>query len=445
MLDVVETAAVSEAEVTTQTELERQANDAARDFALARYRAERAEQAAYHLAAQEGGRLGARWTAPELHAACGAAVSLAVKGFRMRLTDDLWAEARAEVLMAALDHAARCRASEEDEGAARAERRMHEREDRAISRRWLLGGYSAMRRAEEEAARVTYRRADHAALPFRGDAEDADGLGLSYLARAARNVIADIVAADRPGRERRESLAEHLEDAAQWTGDLSARDIANHLPGGKLTTAEWTALRVNVDGEALADLAAEDGRKVNAVKQAAHKGRASLAKRLETPGAAHETALRATGEADSTLEPNPGETVLQWIARAEDVLQASEDHATELRMAAERRNIEEDAITSAASAGPILRSALMPAAMAHRARTDRAARQARRYSKGMGPISLALQHRWDVAEQERKLRLMLKLPAILTALENATRWEERAGAERRLRDLKRALAERPSG
>lgn len=256
MLDKVNTAAQSEdlGEHKVQTELDRLTQNEIAAFAAARTRRNKAETDAAVKAALAA-EAGTRYTAPELAAACGAAISLALRGTRsMRLTSDDWSDLRSDLIVAALEHGAK------------------------------------QNIARGEAPSMMPRRED---LAGKDKAE-----GLAYLSGTARRLLADLAADGASWRDRwgRTEEAEEAEHTEAEDADLTADDLAAHLAA---TTRERWAIKHAVETCPIADLAAVEGKTAHGMRESIHKGRKSLAAKVDAKALRAEAAeMRGTPIAD---------------------------------------------------------------------------------------------------------------------------------------------------
>lgn len=234
MLDSVNTAAQTEdlGEHKVQTELDRLTQNEIAAFAAARTRRNRAETDAAVKAALAA-EAGSRYTAAELAAACGAALSLVLSDTRgMRLTPDDWSDLRSDLMLAAIERGQRCNL---DRG---------------------------------EAPSLMPRREDLAGK----DRTD----GLAYLSGAARRLAADLAKGGAEAREAAAPLSEQdaAEAADATVADLTADDLAAMLSA---TERERWVIQHATTTAKVADVAAEHGKTLKGMEMSLRKGRVTLA------------------------------------------------------------------------------------------------------------------------------------------------------------------------
>lgn len=287
------------AETLSMSELDRQAEEANRIFAIAAARREAAASLAHHERVDD--RRGARVTAPELAAICGAVSSQTLRGWKADPID--WNDLRSMLMAEAIGKCA--------ETPIRREVAPIERAHLSLAERWWhapAGTPSADRRIrlmEAEMARVD---AGTEAMPRIGNLAD-DDVNLSWLHQRARAICLKArrggvtgddhgtvgVTATDPA-----SMPRKIASLPRWDAGLSAADVATII--GETTKDERAALAVAIDGTALADLAAEMGWTYGTAKVAVKRGRASLRDdRAQILDALD--ADRASGRTD--LEPCP--------------------------------------------------------------------------------------------------------------------------------------------
>lgn len=266
MLDSIDTAPQSEslAEHKLGTELDRLAAQEARRFAALRRKAEEA-QTNRAIAAALASEAGTRYTPAELAAACGAAISTALRGTRgMRLTPDDWADLRSDLMLAAIERGQRCNLD-------RGERP------------------SLMPRREDLAGKS---RTD----------------GMAYLVSTARNLAADLAATGKGERDL--ATAPPEEPAA---ADLTAADLAT-IVGLETDRAVW-AIRHAVENVPLVDLAAEAGKTAKGMERAAAKGREAIRASTD-PRSIREAAQAARKRAENGLTCDCGDPTCTEVADA---------------------------------------------------------------------------------------------------------------------------------
>lgn len=332
--DEVPDVVVSTAEVTSQSELERQEEQALADMLRNKAAKERREQAAYVKAGLVTG--GAIFTPAELAARCSAALSLAAKGYRVHLSDPEWSELRSAVLAAAVKVAT-------GESRMIGPVKVWNSPDRRSSRI----GHDGQRHLISPAERLFHApygtpAAERRCRLLESDALYADSNGwlprsdratLAYLVGAARNLIGDLLSA----RDRTGALppAEESTAVAVYGSRLSGNALADHIGA---TERERLALLCAMDGVSPTEWAAEKLRTPQSGQDTASRGRKLLRARWETPTAAIAAIAAALADppADPT-EPN----LLPLIGSKVGLWVAPERLATLLdTTASERRNSE---------------------------------------------------------------------------------------------------------
>lgn len=328
MLDSIETAPQSTADVVTQTELERQAADELRHMLIAKARRERAEQEAF-ISAALADEHGARIAPGKLWNRCMAAVLSASRGLRLPSRDLPIGDLTADLLVHAIANGQR---REAERGERRANLRrcgcgQPARYMRAIVDDFgNVASYSiprCFRHRGGNAGRVALAESiDTAGMPR------ADDCGAHYLSLKARKLL-------QHSAERHDwtggQVPDDTADAGRYGQSLDASTLAAAL---NLNARQTTALQVAM-GASLAELAAEQGKQENAVKQAAHNGRRDLAARWTEPdsiGADVATALADVVQAEP-LDLDPAERV---------ALAALQSHTDTARLCGEAASVERE-------------------------------------------------------------------------------------------------------
>lgn len=346
------TADIDTAEVFTQSELERQEADALKQLLLAKARKDRREQAAYISAGRAEG--GAYFSPGELAARCSAALSTAAKGYRLKLTDAEWTEARSELLARSLGTVAIRRMGRNLLPAERAKL--------PAAARLFHAPYGTP--SSDRRERLLEADAIHAERL--GLMPRADGAGIDTVTGMARHILADLLEhRDGLSHAALETLSEVLDTPERHLSKVTADDVAEHI-GAEPNSRQWVALQVAMNGGAkgsrkrdgfnLADWAAEQGRTSGAAKVAASKGRDALAKRWPTPAALRADLLSLADDTVDTeqpaawadvaalpIHPARGESLSAWLERGTRTCEAilSAEGADISQHPAEHRNAKQ--------------------------------------------------------------------------------------------------------
>jgi hypothetical protein len=251
---------------------------------------ERREQSRY-IGAALADVAGSRYTPGELAAACTGAIRAALASTRgMRLTADDWSDLRSDLMVAALRRAYDCDLTRVGSPRIMVERTGTGRPADVLAYvdRWLR---------QPARLRIAVGDADNAKMPRREDLAGKEQRDPgAYLHGAARNLVAKIAERGATDTEKRASTAETDAAAAKDapSDPLNMTELGAALKASK--REQW-ALE-NAAGAAPAELAAEHGKSLGAMRTALDKGRNSLRARTDA------NSLRALGAALRTA-PDP--------------------------------------------------------------------------------------------------------------------------------------------